>query len=425
MKVVIAGYGVEGKASYDYWRALGDEVAVADERLELAHAPEGARLLLGPSAFHELDDFDLIVRSPGVAPKKLPYGDKVWSATNEFFTMCKSPIIGITGTKGKGTTSSLIASILRAAGETIHLVGNIGVPALEALPQVKNGDIIVYELSSFQLWDACQSPYVAVILGIEPDHLDVHKDFEDYIAAKANIVRYQHQPQVTVWKQNNEVATHIAQQSEAILMPYPDQDCVYADEDFFWYKGEKLCATTALQLPGKHNIDNACAAITVCSCFIKEGLAAAVEEGLSSFTGLAHRLKFVAKKHGVSYYDDSIATTPGSAVAAMQSFEAPKILLLGGSSKGAIYDDVIAAAKVTNTKVIAMGQTGAVIEQLCRKKGVEVYRETGGMHDVVGRAKALAKEGEIVILSPASASFDQYKSYADRGEQFIAAVEGL
>lgn len=425
MKVVIAGYGVEGKASYNYWRALGDEVAIADERLELPNAPEGAQLLLGPSAFRELDDFDLIIRSPGVAPKKLPYGDKVWSATNEFFTMCKSPIIGITGTKGKGTTSSLIASILRAAGETIHLVGNIGVPALEALPQVKNGDIIVYELSSFQLWDACQSPYVAVILGIEPDHLDVHKDFEDYIAAKANIVRYQHEPQVTVWNQNNEVATHIAQQSEAILLPYPDQDCVYADEDFFWYKGEKLCPASVLQLPGKHNIDNACAAITVCSCFIKEGLAAAVQEGLSSFTGLAHRLKFVAEKHGVSYYDDSIATTPGSAVAAMQSFDAPKILLLGGSSKGAAYDDVIAAAKVTNTKVVAMGQTGEAIEQLCSRKGVEVYRETGGMYDVVARAKALATEGDIVILSPASASFDQYKSYADRGDQFIAAVEGL
>lgn len=425
MKVVIAGYGVEGKASYQYWRMLGDNVTIADERTSLPDAPAGAKLLLGAHAFEHLESYDMIVRGPGVSPKKLLYGDKVWSATNEFFAVCPAPVIGITGTKGKGTTASLIAAILRAAGETVHLVGNIGMPALEALPLVGKGDIVIYELSSFQLWDICQSPYVAVLLGIEPDHLDVHADMGEYIAAKANIVRFQTAPEVTIWNRHNQIANAIAAESAALKMPYPDEQGVYEEGGFFYCKGEKLCAISALQLPGRHNVENACAAISACSHFVKNGLSRAVEQGLQSFSGLPHRLKFVAEKQGVRYYDDSIATTPGSAIAAMRSFEAPKILILGGSNKGAQYEEVVGVARDTNTRVIAVGQTGHTIEALCRSSGVPVYREEGLVGAAVRRAAAIAEEGSVVILSPASASFDQYKNYSDRGDQFVNAVEEL
>lgn len=425
MKVVIAGYGVEGKASYRYWRALGDDVAVADERRELHDAPEGARLILGPDAFTKLSEFDLIVRSPGVSLAKLPYDETVWSATNEFFSACKAPIIGITGTKGKGTTSSLIASILRAGGQTVHLVGNIGKPALESLPAIKPTDIVVFELSSFQLWDANYSPYLAVILGIEPDHLDVHYSLDDYIEAKANIARHQGGAQVTIWKQGNVYAERVASESTAIRVPYPSEQAAYEENDYFWYRNEKLCRTNVLQLPGAHNRENACAAITACSYFIKEGFADAVEEGLGSFAGLPHRLKFVAEKHGVRYYDDSIATTPGSAIAAMRSFEVPKLLILGGSDKGAVYDEVIQVAKQTGTTILSIGQTGVAIYAACQAAGVPVYREEGLMREVVQTAAKLSHEGGVVLLSPASASFDQYKNYADRGDQFIASVEEL
>lgn len=425
MKVVIAGFGVEGRASYEYWHSLGDDVAIADERIELAEAPEGARLILGPNAFAQLANFDLIVRTPGVKLSKLPYGEKVWSATNEFFSACPAPIIGITGTKGKGTVSSLIASILRAAGETVHLVGNIGTPALEALPTINDTDIVVFELSSFQLWDAVRSPYIAVVLGIEPDHLDVHSTFDDYVEAKANIVRYQTPSQVTIWNKNNEFAARIAEESMAIRIPYPSEQGAYEEDGFFWSRGEKLCTTNALQLPGAHNIENACAAIAASSYFVNDGFADAVKNGLQAFTGLPHRLKFVAEKRGVKYYDDSIATTPGSAIAAMYSFDAPKLLILGGSNKGARYDGVVAVAKETGTSVLAVGQTGKTIYELCKAAGVPAYREEGLMPVVVAHAATIADSGGVVILSPASASFDQYKNYADRGDKFIAAVKEL
>src|SRR5690606_6882026 len=188
------------------------DVVVADERDDVV-LPEGVAAILGERAFEGLAEFDLILRSPGIHPKKLPYRNKVWTATNEFFAHCPAQIIGVTGTKGKGTTSSLIASILRAAGKTVHLVGNIGTPSLQALSAITSTDIVVYELSSFQLWDIQKSPAVAVVLGIEPDHLDVHTDYADYIAAKARIAEYQTTTDRVVFNIKNKIAVSIAELS--------------------------------------------------------------------------------------------------------------------------------------------------------------------------------------------------------------------
>ena len=406
--VVIAGYGVEGKASYEYWRGLGYAVAIADEKDSVSDAPGDAHLILGATAFSELGGFDVIVRSPSIAPSKLPYGDKVWSATREFFAACPAPIIGVTGTKGKGTTSSLITSILRAAGKTVHLVGNIGTPALEVLPTIHPSDIVVFELSSFQLWDLQKSPHIAVVLGIEPDHLDIHSGMDDYVNAKANITKYQRTDDIIVYNQNNQLATQIAALSPAQKIAYP-----FVIDDM----------AASLQIPGQHNVENASAAIAACREYVTSQ--EIIKQGLHNFAGLPHRLKFVAEKNGVKYYDDSISTTPGSAIAAMQSFDTPKVLLLGGSDKGAEYNEVMAVAEQTGTKVLAIGQTGQRIYELAQASGVTAEREEGGMPEVVAHAARMAPPDSVVMLSPASASFDQYKSYSDRGDQFIAAVEGL
>ncbi len=434
MKIAIAGYGVEGKASYNYWNAPENEVVIADERQQL-DVPAGVATILGTDAFTSLGDYDLIIRAPGVRPSKLPYGSRVWSATNEFFAKCPAPIIGVTGTKGKGTTASLIASILRAAGKTVHLVGNIGLPALEVLPNILPSDIVVYELSSFQLWDLQKSPHIAVVLAIEPDHLDVHADFDDYLAAKANIRAHQGLDDICYYHPTNEFARQIAMagnwpDDEQEQLAWKEQASRYATPESvsvqdgnFIAHGRVICPTSAVQLPGEFNIDNACAAIAAARNFTVDDQA--IEQGLAAFTGLPHRLKFVAEKAGVKYYDDSIATTPGSAIAAMRSFAGPKVLILGGSDKGASYDEVVAAAKQTNTKVLAIGQTGQKIYELCQASGVVAERQTGLMPEVVAHAERLAPDGGVVLLSPASASFDQYKSYSDRGDQFIAAVEGL
>lgn len=412
MKIAIAGYGVEGNASYYYWLARsgdGDEVTIVDEREAIDGLPDGAATMLGHGVFERLDGFDIVVRTPGIDPHRIQTDGRIWSATNEFMKQCPAPIIGVTGTKGKGTTCSLIASILRAAGHTVYLVGNIGVPALKVLPDITPQDIVVYELSSFQLWDAEASPHIAVVLMIEPDHLDIHADMDDYIAAKSQIALHQSSDDIIIYNHENTYSRQVATSSAAktrIKIPF----------DISGYVSD-------LQIPGRHNHDNAAAAIAAARIFTDDD--AAIHRGLAEFHGLPHRLAFVAEVDGVRYYDDSIGTTPGSARAALAAFEQQKVLILGGSEKGADYSQIVELCGATNTKIIAIGETGETIAELAQKYGVICERLNGRMDEVVKKAHEVAHDGDVVILSPASASFDQYKNYADRGDQFVAAVKSL
>ena len=428
MNVALAGFGQEGRASYEYWTNLGDEVTIADERDTIDDLPDGAATILGKDSFSKLGGFDLIVRSPGINPNKLPYGEKVWSATNEFFDKCPAEIIGVTGTKGKGTTSSLIASILKAAGKTVHLVGNIGTPALAELSRIGEDDAVVYELSSFQLWDATMSPHVAVVLKVEPDHLDVHESEDDYRTAKANILRAQSEDDYRVLHTSHRDSPYVPD-TGAFTVWYPDPAGCHAQDGWFYAGERKLCRTDALRIPGPHNIENACAAIAAASYLIpaehEQDMERIFSQGLGAFDGLPHRLKFVAEKHGVRYYDDSIATTPGSAIAALASFDQPKVIILGGHDKGADYTELVESCERSGATVITIGANGPAIARVCREAGVPYVEEAGNMTDIVNRAAATAGEGSVVILSPAAASFDMFKSYADRGDQFVAAVTDL
>ncbi len=437
MKVAIAGYGVEGKASYAYWHQQGAEVTIADERESVADLPPEASVVFGPEAFAGLGGYDFIIRSPGISPKKLPYGERVWSATNEFFAKCPAPIIGVTGTKGKGTTSSLIAGILQAAGKNVHLVGNIGTPAVTELATIRPDDVVVYELSSYQLWDLKKSPHVAVVLMMEADHLDVHAGMDDYVTAKANIRRHQGLDDYCIYHPTNELSASIATtsdwpqgdarraqwQEQAVKYGVDEPGSVYVHAGQFMVDGQTVCSIEELRLPGAHNLENACAAIMAARYFTLDN--EAVQKGLRGFEGLPHRLKFVAEKEGVKYYDDSIATTPGSALAAMKSFDAPKLLIVGGQDKGADYTELIEACAATDTKLLAIGSNGDVIAELCHQLGVVCERETGDMVAIVAKAHEIAQAGEIVVLSPAAASFDMFSSYVDRGNQFVAAVSSL
>ena len=456
MKIIIAGYGVEGISSLIYFQQKfpDAEFVVADERPadKLPSIPDGVKLISGKNVFSEqLGDADLVVRTASLPPRNIKTNGKIWSATNEFFDKCPAPIIGVTGTKGKGTTCSLIASILQQAGQTVHLVGNIGVPALDVLPKIKKTDIVVYELSSFQLWDLEKSPHIAVVLMIEPDHLNVHTDFADYLNAKKNIRRHQRLGDVCLYHPTNKYSQEVAtmpfdglldRQGHAMCeccgddaldfvqrYAIPDDDQVYAQDGYFCVQNRQICSTDHLRLPGAHNLENACAAMSA----VTELPIAVTDEqyaaGLESFTGLPHRLKFVAEKNGVKYYDDSISTTPGSAIAALKAFTEPKILILGGSDKGADYTEL--AQEIVRQQmrvVIVNGANASEIAEILRKENVScqiVQLEMATMPMVVETAANQAKSGDVVILSPAAASFDMFKSYNDRGEQFVAAVEKL
>ena len=430
MKIAIAGYGAEGESNYRYWNTPGNQVVIIDERQPACDAPVDASVIVGEDAFARLAGYGMVVRTAGLAPHKIKTDGKIWSATNEFFDKCPAPIIGVTGSKGKGTTCSLIVSILRAAGKTVHLVGNIGVPALDVLADISSNDIVVYELSSFQLWDLEKSPHVAVVLMIEPDHLDVHVDMDEYINAKANIRRRQTDGDYCLYHPTNDYSRRIAATNSAgTVYRYgiADEHGVYLNDGLFMKDGRVVSSLDALQITGAHNIENACAAISAVLA-LENVDREVIEKGLRDFTGLPHRLKFAREINGVAFYDDSIATTPGSAIAAMKAFSQPKVIILGGSSKGADYAKLAATATSANVKcALVIGDEANALEAALQASGIDIINLGSAMtmREIVGQAHERAETGDVVILSPACASFGMFKNYADRGDQFIAAVENI
>ena len=404
MKIAILGHGVEGGSVANYFKKhpeLSPEITIFDEK-------RGDK-------FSDLDfkNFDLVFRSPSVRPDHIKT-ESLTSITEYFFSHCPAPIIGVTGTKGKGTTCSLIASILESAGRRVHLVGNIGRPALDVLDDIQPDDWAVYELSSFQLWNLTISPHIAVIVHIEPDHLDVHKDMQEYLAAKSNIARHQISSDFIIYDRTNSQSTALAELSPAQKLPYPTGEY-----------GELL---DALVIPGAHNRQNGEAAILAARA---AGItdSSAIRQGLSNFHGLPHRLKFVHEWNHIKFYDDSISTTPGSTIAAIRSFANPQILILGGSSKGADFTELAELiAKSPVKKVVIVGASADVIENSLHRAGYTQTVNLGldtDMSQIVQTAAKYADPNDIVLLSPSCASFDLFKSYSDRGDQFIAAAKSL
>lgn len=426
MKIAIAGFGVEGKSNLVYFSRPGNELTIVDENEALAGVPPGIPTRLGKGAFERLADFDMVIRTASLDPRRIKTNGKIWSATNEFFAKCPAPIIGVTGSKGKGTTASLIAAILTAGGSKVHLLGNIGRPALDDLATIQPEDIVVYELSSYQLWDIEASPQVAVLVMIEPDHLDVHGTLENYLAAKSNIVAYQTADDEVVYYQANDYTRHIAERSRAHHQPYPDKTAVHIRDGAFWYGEQKLCSTDTVVLPGEHNLLNACAAITAAWPWVSDPIK--IKQGLASFDGLPHRLKFIREIAGVRYYDDSIATTPGSVIAAVKAFQQPKVLILGGAPKGADYTELVRTlADSALRHVVLIGREGPALAALLETSDVPhtLLGSSVTMDKIVKAAAGKAETGDVVLLSPAAASFDMFKNYSDRGDQFSAAVHAL
>jgi len=427
MKIAIAGYGVEGQESFRYWSKLPEnEVTIVDEKGTGAPIPEGIPSIVGPDAFKQLEGFDLVIRTAGLAPNKIATSGRIWSATNEFFEKSPAPIIGVTGSKGKGTTASLIASILEEAGKKVWLVGNIGISALSVLEQIKPDDIVVYELSSFQLWDLQRSPQVAVVLFIEREHLDVHANMEEYVESKAQITKHQIPGDILIYNAENKYSVQIADSSVAQKIGYPSNDAAHVVDGWFYYGQQQLVSVNTLSIPGAHNVSNALAAIDAIWPFTQD--VDAIEGGLSDFIGLPHRLAYVANVNNVEYYDDSIATTPSSAIAALRAFaDKPKVIILGGSTKGSEFNELAMELTRHDVQVILIGDEAARIAEALEIVGFTHYEsiENATAELFTRRAAELALPGSVVLLSPAAASFGIFKNYADRGEQFIAAVNNL
>lgn len=444
MRVAILGFDVEGSASYDYFQSQGHEVTICDQNPDIT-VPESAATQLGPDYLTGLDTFDLLVRTPGLKPSQIleknpAVANKITTATNEFFKACPSKnITGVTGTKGKGTTSTLIAKILEAAGNKVFLGGNIGIPVLSFLPEISSDDFVVLELSSFQLIDCQYSPNVAVCLMVVPEHLNWHADMAEYLEAKRQLFVHQTPNDLAVYNANSENSIEIVRSSPAVKGWYqtrPIEHLVGLSQEpelgVVVQNGrivagvEDICGVQELALLGRHNWENVCAAIAA-TWEITGHNKEAVRDVVTTFKGLEHRLELVDTVEGVAYYDDSFGTTPETAIVAVQAFREPKIVILGGSDKGASYTELAKAVKSGNVKyAVLIGQTAPDIEKALKAECFEAILHGGNtMEEIIQTVREYAYEGDVVLLSTGCASFDMFKNYKDRGEQFRNAVDAL
>ena len=423
MRVAVVGYGVEGRSAVDYWLARGDEVTVCSRELR-AELPDGVQARTGEDYLDGIEGFDLVVRSPGVRPELIPAGVATTSVIREFLARCPALVLGVTGTQGKGTTCTAITAILRAAGRTVHLGGNIGVAALDFLPHVDKDDLVVLELSNLQLMDADRSPQIAVVLAVTPDHLDWHTDLDEYYAAKSAIAAFQQPDDLLVYVADNEVARQIAATSPATRrIGVGEPDGFHATDAGIQFGEHVLVPVAGIPLRGSHNVRNLTAAVAATAELAD---VEAMRAGLASLTPLPHRLQPVAERDGVIWVNDSLSTTPETTRAAVEAYPEPKVVLLGGSSKGLTFADLAdTLAHTTLRAVLLTGQDAPKIAEALDAADVAYERVDGAMTELVARAAELAQPGDVVLLSPACASFDRYRDYADRGNQFVAAVATL
>ena len=425
-KIAIMGSGVEGQSSAKYLKKHGADVTVLDK-------------IQGDDYLSDLDKYDLVVRSPGIKPSAIQNSINnkqksiITSQTELFLELCPCKIIGVTGTKGKGTTSSLIYEMLKKQGFDAYLGGNIGVPPFEFLDNLNVHSVVVLELSSFQLMDVKKSPYIAVMLMITSEHLDYHKDVNEYVDAKRNILKFQTSEDYAILNRDyvasNESNIHTNAKVFYVSTERSGYEgCFIKDNAVFLSqngKEEKIIDISEILLPGKHNLENISAAIMAAALLgvSRENIVSV----LKTFKGLEHRLELVATVNGVKYYDDSFSTTPETAIAAINAFKNPEILILGGSSKNSDFKtlgEVISNSQ--NIKaIIGVGKEWERIKSRIihstssgQKSKIMIIEGAKNMEQIVKAAYKIAAPDDVVLLTPACASFDMFKNYKDRGEQF-------
>lgn len=403
-KVAIIGYGLEGQDAEKFLKSKGAIVTILDQKDD-------------PNYLQNLNKYDIIVRSPGVYPykkeilKSAKFGIRITSPTHIFFDEFNGTIIGVTGTKGKGTTSTLIYELLQSGGLDVYLGGNIGKPILELLPKLKSTSYVILEMSSFQLIDLPVSPDISVVLNITSDHMDWHKNQKEYIDAKKNIVKFQKPSDWAVINSEYKNSKIFAKETKANVIFFNKNTL---DHRF----KEKLI------LRGEHNLENIAAAVAVGKILNidKKIIIKTVRE----FKGLEHRLEFVREINGIKFYNDSFATGPQPTIAAINSFTENETLILGGSDKGLDYKELgeLINKKENVKNIILIGQ---IRDQIKKHINVKKIYDLGmsDMKKIVKKAFEITKKDGVIILSPAAASFDMFQNYKDRGNQFKEAVNCL
>ena len=448
-KVAIIGIGVSNLPLLEYFYDLNARVTIFDSKesnqisVEAMQKIEkyGFEFIGGKDSLSRLKGFDIIFRSPSCMPDRpelveaVENGAVLTSEIEMVLKLAPCKVIGVTGTEGKTTTTTLINEIVKKSGRKTYLGGNMGKPIFTKIRNIKPENIIILELSSFQLSDMDISPDISVVTNIYPDHLNVHKSYEEYREAKKNIFKHQSENGIVVLNYDNEFTREFAKEANGKVIFFSSKEKL--DDGFIYDKADgtiKYCEDGVrrhiikkedIKLRGIHNYENICAALAATSSIVDvDTQVKAIEE----FTGVEHRLEFVRELNNVKWYNDSIGTSPASTIAGLNSFDEDIILLAGGSDKGLDYEEV---GKTIARKVRALILTGPTSEkienatkQALNGKSIEIYY-TSNMQESVNLAKDIAKAGDVVLLSPASASFDLYKNFEDRGHQFKDCVNSL
>ena len=402
------------------------------EELEAA----GAVLRLGDGYLQGLDQ-DVIFRTPGLRPDvpeleaARARGSVITSEMEVFFQVCPCPIIAVTGSDGKTTTTTIIAELLRAAGHTVHVGGNIGHPLLAEAGSIRPTDWAVLELSSFQLMTMTRSPHIAVVTNLAPNHLDVHKSMEEYVWAKENIFRHQQPGDTAIFNLDNAItrelsahapgrALYFSRQAEPENGVFLRGDAVISRRDG---RERQIMTTEDTRLPGVHNVENYMAAIAAVDGLVPDDV---IRTFARAFNGVEHRIELVRTWRGVRFYNDSIASSPSRTIAGLRSFSEKVILIAGGYDKHIPYD-VLGPEIAAHVKLlVCTGATGPKIAAAARAvpDAPEVL-EIPDFYEAVHAAAQQAKPGDIVLLSPASAAFDRFKNFMVRGAEFKKTVMAL
>lgn len=452
-KVGIIGLGVSHTNLVHFLLAKDIDVTVLDKRDEQDLGDDcklltskGAKFILGSTYLDDLTQFDVVFRTPGMyyliepLTKARENGVVVTSEMEVFFELCPCQTYALTGSDGKTTTTTLIGEFLKASGKTVHVGGNIGRALLPIIDEIKEDDICVVELSSFQLISMRNSPNISVITNLSPNHLDVHKDMEEYTNAKVNIIAHQSAFSRTVLNYDNQPTVDLAPIVRGELLWFSCKEKVpqgvYLDKDGYIvsvYKGveTKIMHRKIIKIKGIHNIANFMTAICATLGVIDQEI---IRKLARDFAGVEHRIEFVREIEGVRYYNDSIATSPSRTISGLNAFREKVILIAGGYDKNLSYEPLapVICSKVKN--LILIGATSTkILDALKSHKDYEKRNAKDKLHitrastleDAVATARVLAESGDIVMLSPASASFDMYKNFEERGVHYKKLVNEL
>ena len=448
-KVAIIGLGVSNIPLLDYLYQKKAKVTVFDSR-EIADISKevmdkitdySMEFSLGKNYLSKLKGYDVIFRSPSCLPTvpeleaEAERGAIVTTEIELLMKMCPCKIIGVTGSDGKTTTTTLIAEILKEAGYNCHLGGNIGIPLFTKLSEIMQEDIVVLELSSFQLMGMEISPDIAVITNITPNHLNVHKDYEEYIDAKKNIFKFQDRNGILITNYENDITKEASMQAKGEVIYFSSKtklDNGYiVDGNAIKQCNDKirkhLINIEDISIRGVHNYENICAALAATETLVEKDIAIRV---CKNFKGVAHRIEFVKEINGVKWYNDSASSTPTRTISGLNAFDEEIVLIAGGASKNLDYTPVAKPIVSKVKTLILIGETAEEIFNVVKKemelqdKQIKIFM-CNSLNQALILAKRNAEPGQIVLFSPASTSFDMFKNMYDRGDKFKESVNKL